>query len=258
MPLTVMFLTAIGLGSILRGLIINPEKRGLYLLLILWPAIPILRVSVPKARDFDVIRHWLEFLPALAVVAGLGANTLFSGLKLLLGRLKNGIPNQFLTTHQNTIAVVLIVLYLSPVIVWNTDNHPFQLVYYNDLAGRLKGAQGRGWPGATDYWGSSYRSGLKWLNAHAPSDSILFVGVAQHIVAFVEQIRLRKDIELRNTNGFYKTLESSDDSERPVYMMYINRQRHYTRILRQIDGEFPVVHRINVDGGTILKILKIR
>ena len=46
-------------------------------------------------------------------------------------------------------------------------NHPNQLVYYSPLVGRLAGAQAKGYPQATDYWGNAYLQGTHWLNVNA-------------------------------------------------------------------------------------------
>ena len=46
--------------------------------------------------------------------------------------------------------------------------HPFELAYWNALAGGLGGARAKRLAQAGDYWVTSYRTGLDWLNAHAP------------------------------------------------------------------------------------------
>ena len=63
--------------------------------------------------------------------------------------------------------------------------HPFQIAYWNVLAGGTAGAYSSGLPQAGDYWGMSYRLGLEWLNDNAPPDSALAVPVVEHAVRLV-------------------------------------------------------------------------
>jgi hypothetical protein len=42
--------------------------------------------------------------------------------------------------------------------------HPYEYIYFNELVGGLKGADGRY---ETDYWGLSMREGMEWINREA-------------------------------------------------------------------------------------------
>jgi hypothetical protein len=56
-------------------------------------------------------------------------------------------------------------------------------LYYNQLTGGLDGARDR-FLGteASDYWASSYRQGMEWLNEHAPEGSHVAALIAPWII----------------------------------------------------------------------------
>jgi len=227
MPGTFVPLMVIGLLFLPRA---QQDKGPFAFLLLFWAFIPILRVSVPYANDFDVIRHWLEVVPAFSLLIAIG---LAEALKRL-GRLKG--------------ASLLAVF--APVMGWNVLNHPYNLVFYNSFVGGLAGAQSRHFPQATDYWGSSYRMGIRWLNAHAAENSVLYVGVGEHIVAGTREW-LRTGLELRP----YAEIETP--SERTRYLMFITREDKYPENLRRVVPNGRQVWEASVDGAAILKIFQL-
>ena len=56
----------------LVGLFAGRCPALLRLFLIVWVAVPVGRVTMPGMLNFDGIRHFIEFYPALCVLAGLG------------------------------------------------------------------------------------------------------------------------------------------------------------------------------------------
>jgi hypothetical protein len=81
--------------------------------------------------------------------------------------------------------------------------HPYQYVYYNQIAGGLKGANGKY---ETDYWGNSYKeSTLKLINYLKNKDGNLFYKNAYKIYVtgpveaasyyFPDNFKLEKNIE---------------------------------------------------------------
>jgi hypothetical protein len=131
--------------------------------------VPTLRNSVPGAWNFDGIRHFYEFLPAAALVAAVGGATLV--------RLAGERRRLFAA---GALAAVTAVNMGEAIVRY----HPFETAYFSRLVGGLEGAARR-FPEATDYWGSSYRQGLEWLNRNAEPESALYVSVHPHIVAIV-------------------------------------------------------------------------
>ncbi len=262
MPISILFLFTVGVIIILRETVKRKRLTPLYMLLFLWITIPILRVSIPKAIDFDGIRHWLEFLPPTVIIAGIGGSFLLEQLSSLVAY--NSKKSKSSNFRQLT-KIGTIVLYFLPVIHWNIKNHPYQLAFFNKFIGGLKGAQERNLPQATDYWGSSYRKGIDWLNKNAEKDSMLLVGVGGHIVHITEKIWLRDDIinvrialHPKTHEISPKLIDAIQHHSSSVYMMYITRKEHYFPYLEDFDQRLNPIFKIDVDGGTILKILSIK
>ena len=67
------------------------KDQTVFRLWLAWLMVPIIRISLPGMINFGGIRHFLEFIPAAALIAGYGAASLVdvfskgeSGKKLLL------------------------------------------------------------------------------------------------------------------------------------------------------------------------------
>lgn len=236
------------------------------LLLLLWLTIPILRVSTPRAMDFDGIRHFLEFVPAAAALAGIAAG------HLLLALARDGGWRQRLRPvwlwRCDWGRGLLVLLAFSPVLAWNVRNHPHQIAYFNCLTGGLQGAQARGIPEATDYWGVSYKQACRWLNAHADHNAAVVVGVGDTTLSMPASVWLRPDIRVLESSPPYveATPEQRDRrlgqviSAHPgaVYLVYITRKPWYSALVQRCDGVIPPSYEIRVDGGVILRILQLR
>ncbi|NQZ69885.1 MAG: glycosyltransferase family 39 protein [Lentisphaeria bacterium] len=224
-------------------------------LLLLTLIIPVLRVSIPGARDFDGIRHWLEFIPAVALISTLA-------LHRLISLIAEKMPK---ANHQIISLSVIFCLCFLPVTFWNIKNHPYQIVHFNALIGGLKGAQEMKLPDATDYWGISYRQGIYWLNKHAEEDSLIVTPIGPLIVFSMSHTDLRDDFKLLpyknagpgrdiTAEEFEKEIASID---RHIYYMYVTRTDHYNEFTKKIDSQIPVF-QVEVDGGIAMKIYKLK
>lgn len=272
-PAPMLALSLLGFASLCYRFIKNQQERSAIVLLLIWVTVPVLRVSIPLARDFDGIRHWIEYLVPFSIIAGLGFASIISGaariIQILLiqasPKQTSSINQKIRTQIERLIAICFLVFVSYPTILWNVANHPYQIAYFNSLIGGLSGAQNYRFLGvqiedATDYWGSSYRKGLEWLNSNAAPNSIIFVGVAEHLMTYTPKSWIRKDLELRKMNDLANTM--SQTRSRPIYLMYITRFNHYPKkenkiLFQKLDDETIPAYQIDVDGGTILKILKI-
>jgi hypothetical protein len=259
---------AIAVGGFLYVMIQSWKKRqvqSLHLLIGLWMMVPVLRVSLPRAVDFDGIRHWLEFVPAVAIFAGIGGSKAIYWLTLIIRKVWRRLNITRFRRHRPIIKFAVICLYFMPVLIWNYRYHPYQVVYFNRLIGGLPGAQAMDLPEATDYWGSCYRQGLKWINAHALKNAYLLVGVGEHIVHATAKIWLRPDILNVSLTGepdmpvinSEQLLDMKSDKSH-VYLMYITRKDHYSEFVKTMDAHHDPVYEILVENAPILKILKIK
>jgi hypothetical protein len=194
-------------------------------LLLLWLLIPLARYLAPSIGVIDGIRHFEEVLFPLASLAALGADRL-----LRLAR-----------SHLARLGMIGIFGWL----VWNIiAYHPYQIVYFNELVGGAKGAFGRY---DLDYWGTSQKAAVAWVNEHAPR------GAKVHIVmaADVAGRYLREDLlENLNTYGY-------DESD---FVIFLNRQSFFYRFFYSY--EYLLHHKpaetISVAGAPLVWIFDNR
>lgn len=221
----------------LLGAVAPGVDGKLRLFLLLWTLVPIARVSAPGMRDFDGVRHFLEFLPPLAILAAIGLERL-----LRLARAEHRL-----------VRVAAVGAAVAPGLVVTAATHPNGICYYNGLIGGLGGAAKAGILDATDYWGNSYWQGLDWLNENAEPEAGLIVPVAEHVVACVVPVKLRADLVF-----LPRELVRSGDLRGPVYVMFITRPGQYGPMLVELLREnIPPAHTIRVQGGVILEILRL-
>ncbi len=249
-PLLILLLA--GLARMAWLAVKRRSVHPLHPLLAAWLIVPVLRVMLPGTQDFDVIRHWLEFLPAAAIIAGIGAHWLLKTALLAARKRKLRIATW------PALAPLAIVLWFSPVLGWMAVYHPHELAYYNCLVGGLKGAQARGLPQATDYWGSSYRQGIAWLNANAPENSLVIVGVAEHLFFYSPWLRPDLRICFNGRRPPPEMLEIVRQYPGAVYLIAITRRDSYSPFLQGIDRAAEPTWDIRVDGAPILKLWKLK
>jgi hypothetical protein len=164
-------LLAAGLGTASVWWARDRARLATWALLVLWTGIPLLRVAVPYSDFYDGNRHFLEYIPGLCCLAGVGAEE--------LGRwLQRRWPARWGSPHVAIIAfgALAIVFLLLPLAVYR----PYETTYFNFLTGGLGGAQRRAllrvppphpdWVNGTegDYWFNSLRNALFQLAQVAP------------------------------------------------------------------------------------------
>ncbi len=118
-------------------------------MVLLWLGLPLLAFAITTPAAYDGIRHFLFLLPAIAILAGLGAVWLRS------------------LTPPGTVrgvATVMLLLFILLPARDLTSLHPYQTSYFNELAGGVAKASESY---ETDYWLSSYREAAAWINARA-------------------------------------------------------------------------------------------
>jgi hypothetical protein len=152
------------------------ERRAVWLLLVLWLAIPLARIAAPKSNFYDANRHFIEYIPALCALGGVGARVAVEGLWSAghAWLAVDGRRAQLLAFA----SVASIALLAWPLV----EYYPYEDTYFNALLGGLGKAQRRGlfvmWvpadPRASgtegDYWFTSLRLGIEKIQAmRAPS-----------------------------------------------------------------------------------------
>ncbi len=238
-PLPTLVFALIGiLASAWTG---APLGRRTNLVLLAWLLVPIVRSSLPYAVNYDVIRRFMEFAPALAILAGTG------GASMIEWVARSG--SVLLSQWAWVIRVGLIICFLWPgIAIWRY--FPYESTYYNLLAGGLGGAQTLKLRDSTDNGLSSYREGVDWINAHADPGATLVVPKGAHLIPYYSP---RQDLSIANPIW----VDELATQGRPVYLMYVPREPYdYNMCLAE--AFLRPEHEIRRDRGTILRIYALR
>lgn len=241
-PLIILFFSLIGLLISFWNI-----KKSTYLLIIVWFIFPILRASMPGATIYGGIRHIFEFLPAMAILSGIGAQFLVNYLCKYLIKLKK-LP-VYIPVQKVLVFQIIAFLTFVPIILKIISIHPNENVYYNPLIGGLKGAYEKNFPTVGNSLGNTYLQGAMWLNTHAEKKSCVTTPLANS--GNIPPKSLKTDIEFHNTcqSGKNRLGEYAMDM---VYKDYFNDWYAYAYYPTYL---YPV-HQITVDGVAIFEIYK--
>jgi hypothetical protein len=120
----------------------------------LWFLVPMIYFALVRPNIYDGLRHFLFILPAWALFAGLGAAHVLQGASAWKRR--------------RGVVILLFVMFLLPAKDL-ARLHPYQATYFNALVGGL----GKAWRHhETDYWVSSYKEAMEWVNQRAEKAGI--------------------------------------------------------------------------------------
>lgn len=237
-PINILVLFIIGFIRLIKKSFSKVDRVSA--LFLIWFLVPILRVSAPGATIYGGVRQIMEFIPALAIICGIGAKVLYDflvnrkfGQKALL----------------KLIALAVIFISFIPITIKLIQIHPNENVYFNELIGGLLGAKEKQIPAWGNSFGAAYRQGIIWINDNAPKNSR--VAFARELVPNVPVIWLRPDLELHNSHrsGYLKKGEyviglTHQGTENSSYF-----DRYLSRILSP-------VYEVKVDNVAILKVWK--
>jgi hypothetical protein len=210
---------------------------------------------LPRAENYDGVRHFIEYAVPLGALTGIGAAKTIEWVAL-----KSASKAPQLRRFGYIIGWVLISPFF---IAWSYAMiriHPYEIAYFNFLIGGAKGAEEFCNCGvSTDYWGSSYKQGTQWLNANAEYKATVVVPIGGHIVEATQKMWMRRDLNLvvpeQQSDELLDNL-LNEVRPGPVYVMYVTRKRAYRGLVREIDSKGKLVFDIEVDGEPILKIMR--
>lgn len=229
-PIPIIILSLIGVGHSL----INIRKlNGFYFIVLFWIFLTILRVSLPGTSIYGGVRQIMEFIPALAVLTGIGSYALISHSKRFLSAFSKG-----------TIVVAMFFM------LWeNVNIHPNQNVYFNQLAGGLWGAREKNVPSWGNSYGNAYMQGVNWINENAEPNAKLAVAVGNMIN--IPRIKLREDIDFSNKHWSGHLREGEY-----VIELYFNWDPRELYAYSYYDTFLNPVYQVIIDKVPILKIWK--
>lgn len=207
-PLLILLFFIVGL--------VSRQKKSL---LLLWLIVPLTRYFLPSVGVIDGVRHFEEALFPIAAIAALGIDYILSFIR---GRLSK---------------LILSTLALCYLFIAIYQYHPYQITYFNELVGGAKGAWGNY---DLDYWGTSQKAAVEWVNAHAPQNARVHIVMSAAVAAQY----LRPDL-LPNLNAY-----GYDESD---FVILLNRQSFFYRFFYAYEYllHHAPAHTISVQGAPL-------
>ncbi len=231
-PPIVLILSVVGTVSSF----INKEKyKGVTMLWLLWFITPILRVMIPGTDIYGGSRQIMEFLPAVCLLAGLGAWQIYHWLKI--------------NKAKKVLVFCLIAVFIWPTFVL-VKLHPNENVYFNFLIGGLPGAAKNNFPSWGNSFGNAYLQGIKWINQNAETGAKL--ALIQGTPANAPAIFMRGDIDYKNAN--WSGIERK--GEYLMELTFNNTIQTPNYAWEYVDNFLTPLYELKVDRVAILKIWK--
>lgn len=221
--------------------IILYKKRGLQnfwaFILLFSFAFPVFYIAYSHANVYGGWRHAIFAYPTLVVLAGLGFNKLIDVFK---------------QKYLKLIAVAILAVFTIHPIMHTIKNHPYEYVYFNELAGGVKGAYGQY---ELDYYFHSLREASEWVkdnakkDANTTGDKIVVGAWLTHPISYY----MRKDTSKFQV-AFVRYYERSTvDWD---YAIFANTGVSPDQLKNKSWPPKNTVHTIDVDGVPICAILK--
>lgn len=204
----------------------DKKNTSLFTLLLLWLFLPLTRYLMPNIGVIDGIRHFEEVLFPIAIISGLGLDYCMT----------------FLKNHAFKFALfILTTIYLLFTIY---SYHPYQITYFNELVGGARGAFGKY---DLDYWGTSQKAAVEWLNKHAPPNAKVHIVMAANVAGTY----LRPDL-LNNLNKY-----GYDQSD---FVVILNRQSFIYRFFYVYEYllRHTPAHTVSIAGAPLTWIFDNR
>lgn len=249
-PVIALFL--LGIGILVTMIRTKNEKHKVSLLWLLWLVVPIARVSLPGSNIYGGVRQIMEYLPALALLAGVGAKYMVQLLHcFMVEKLKQFNSRAMKQSTKRALKLALqisIIFMFIPITLKLISIHPNQNFYFNELIGGLSGAAKKNFPGWGTTLGNQYLQGVHWLNNNAEPNAVLTLSIGN--ATNIPVIKLRKDIVFAN---YLKSVVL----RKGEYIMGLT----YYEFLLPYEAQYPDVylrpiHELVVEGVPVLKIWK--
>lgn len=226
-----------------------PKLRRLVLLAGLWAGIPMVTEAFTGAR-YDGLRHLLVVLPAVAILAGVGLDRLLTAATAEPVRRRRAARA----------ALGFVVAGLLWLAVDLARYHPYQDAYLNvatratlDLLERPPEEVFE-----LEYWGSTYKEGAEWLNAHAGGGTVIHAPLAR----WCAEPYLDADFYIEGRRWRFAPPRQDDRSapegyDGPRYLMIMTRVAFLPPDFQAFRREHEPVHTIDRLGATLLEIYRL-
>lgn len=144
-PFLILIMMLTGFFLSFKALFASSMHKRYILVLPIFVMVTLSRYFLPTTPVYNGMRHFLEVLPPLSILAGIG-----------IQYLSNKIKNKFLIG-----SFASLVIFQLLIINWKM--HPYQTLYFNFLSGGVKQASDNF---EFDYWGTSVKEMVDYLNKY--------------------------------------------------------------------------------------------
>jgi hypothetical protein len=181
-PLAVIIMASIGAVSGWR--LTKSVAFAPLALVLIWLFVTVARVMSPGSAIYGGVRQIAEFIPALAILAGIGIAAISEGVAARLAYIRKGA------------AFIVVALVFIPTLITLIRLHPNENVFFNSIVGGVNGARAQAIPSVGNTYGNAYYQGIAWLNQHAEQGARF--GLANSTMASIPRIWIREDIQFAN------------------------------------------------------------
>ncbi len=220
-PIVVLLLFALGLVFLALGLARRTAYTSGYAFCAVWFFLPIAAQILSGTVKLDGVRHYVVCFPAMALVASAAAWE--AGRRL--GAAWGGRPRLAAAW------AVLVVVLLLDVLRTDVRLHPYQVVFFNALAGGTKKAREKF---ELDYWGVSLKQAAAWMNANLPGGRVVLAGQYHHFLHldpsrfhFVPDFKRRPTLKVTLIRGIALTADPEGGDylrpkKKPIYAVTVD------------------------------------
>ena len=190
----------------------------------LWACLPMAAAIGLGSTTYDNARHFLFVQPALYLFAALGLQQVWEWVR------------------GNWARAILVLAALMPAILAILRLHPYEYVYFNELAGGVRGAFRRY---ELDYWALSYREAAQYIDREASQEA--FVAVVDPFHVF--QGYARQDLQLYPVEP-----AGLPEGVTPEFAVMTTRSNQDLEIF----PDAPIVFQVEVEGAILAVVKKLR
>lgn len=238
-PVMLLIFAGIGIISLATT---KKIKLDVKLFILLWFFIPISRYFKPHMIVIDDIRHFMEIIFPFAIISGVGMYQTKEKIIKIGNKIVPQINKKIIVFY----FLFSVIFYLSYQVF---SYHPFQTSYYNEIVGGVKGANQQF---DIEFWASSYKKALHYLNANAPINSKVTIPMAPDIGKLYLRNDLITKLNEQNLAGIDSKVYSQSD-----YIVILNRQSFFNwyGISQYLENKTPI-YSLTLCGTPLVSIYK--
>lgn len=211
-------------------------ERSLLLFYAVWMLAVLAAFSSGRVVLFDGVRHFILFMPPLAVLSAWGILRVSDAA---LARV--AASGRKVQWSKPLLLPLILIASIIPIVRY----HPYEITYFNGLVGGLPGATEIRF-GANvlnfeprDYWGTSIRASMDWANEHLPQGAAVWISVPPDF-SELEIYRLRADLVYAHPK--------ERDKRRPHFLIFINRQSWLGQREKLVIRRRKLIHQEEIQG----------